>query len=118
MNFWDKITGRGMTRDWQDFEARAAELPADFRDAWEQLKAELWAHGDFTGRNLSPIADGALGLMEATAAEGHSAEEALGEDIPGFCAALLGGDGAPDYREKWRRQLNRNVARRLKKLGE
>jgi DNA-binding ferritin-like protein (Dps family) len=117
MNFWEKITGSDLTRDWQAFEARAAALPDDHRQAWGQIVTCLMPHGDFSGRNLTPIADGALGLLETTAAEGRSAEEALGRDIPGFCAALVGEDGARDYRDRWREQLNRDVARRLSRQG-
>lgn len=117
MNIWEKITGSDLTRDWRAFEARAAALPEDYRRAWEQIEAHLWKHGDVTGRNLTPIVDGVLALLETTAADGQSVAEALGDDIPGFCAAVAGGYGAKDYRDKWREQLNRNVARRLSRLG-
>ncbi len=117
MNFWERITGSDLTRDWQAFEARAAALPEDYRLAWGQIVTHLMPHGDFTGRNLTPIVDGVLGLLEMAAADGHSAAEALGDDIPGFCAALAGGHGAKNYRDKWREQLNRNVARKLSRLG-
>jgi DNA-binding ferritin-like protein (Dps family) len=117
MNFWERITGSDLTRDWQAFQTRAAALPEDYRRAVEQIVAGLMPHGDFTGRNLTPIVDGVLGLLETTAAEGQSAEEALGNDIPGFCAALVGDDGAENFRDKWREQLNRNVARKLSRLG-
>lgn len=118
MNFWERITGSDLTRDWQAFEARVAALPEDYRQAWEQIEAHLWERGDFTGRNLTPIVDGVLGLLETTAADGQSVAEALGDDIPGFCAAVAGEDGAKDYRDKWREQLNRTVARRLSRLGD
>lgn len=118
MNFWEKITGSDMSRDWQSFDDRAAALPPDYRAAWAQIKSNLMPHSDLTGRNLTPIFDGVLGLLETTAAEGQSVEEALGDDIPGFCAALAGDSGAKDYRDKWREKLNRNVARKLSKLGE
>lgn len=36
---------------------------------------------------------------------------------PGFCTALAGGQGARTYRDRWREQLNRNVARKLNRLG-
>ncbi|MFI1328316.1 DUF1048 domain-containing protein, partial [Streptomyces rochei] len=51
-----------------------------------------------------------------TAADGLSVQEVLGDDIPGFCAALAGGEGARSYRDRWREQLNRNVARKLSRL--
>ncbi|MGA5313979.1 DUF1048 domain-containing protein [Streptomyces pseudogriseolus] len=116
MNFWEKVTGNDLTRDWKAFEVRAEALPEDHRAAWEQMKVHLFPHGDLTGRNLTPIFDAALGLLEETAADGLSVREVLGDDIQGFCAALAGGKGARTYRDRWREQLNSNVARKLSRL--
>lgn len=117
MNFWETITGSDMTREWKAFETRAAALPDEYREAWEQIKRHLFPYGDLTGRNVMPIFDSALGLLETTAADGQSVQEALGDDIPGFCAALAGGGHPRTYRDRWREQLNRNVARKLGRLG-
>lgn len=116
MSFWETITGSDLTREWKGFEARVAELPADYQAAWGEVVVHLFPHGSFTGRNLMPILDGVLALLEQTAADGHSVTDALGDDIPGFCAALAGGEGARTYRDKWREQLNRNIARKLGRL--
>ncbi|UOQ84687.1 DUF1048 domain-containing protein [Gracilibacillus salinarum] len=113
MNFFEKVTGSDMTKQMKGFDARAKGLPADYQAAWEEIKSNLWLHGDFTGRNLMPIMDSALELLEVTAADGQRVEEVLGDDIKGFCAALVGDEGAKSYRDKWREQLNRNVARKL-----
>ncbi|MFD7389388.1 DUF1048 domain-containing protein [Streptomyces sp. NPDC059852] len=117
MNFWEKVTGSDLTREWKTFEARAEVLPDGHRAAWGTIVTHLFPYGDFTGRNLMPILDAALGLLEVAAADGQSVDEALGEDIQGFCAALAGGAGARTYRDRWREQLNRNVARKLSRLG-
>nr|WP_042193607.1 DUF1048 domain-containing protein [Kibdelosporangium sp. MJ126-NF4]CEL20794.1 Uncharacterised conserved protein UCP029876 [Kibdelosporangium sp. MJ126-NF4]CTQ98401.1 Uncharacterised conserved protein UCP029876 [Kibdelosporangium sp. MJ126-NF4] len=117
MNFWDTITGNDLTREWKAFEARAEALPADHRAAWEKIKGHLFPYADFTGRNLMPILDGVLGLLEETASDGQSIHEVLGDDIEGFCAALAGGEGARTFRDRWREQLNRNVARKLGQVG-
>ncbi|WP_203688479.1 DUF1048 domain-containing protein [Catellatospora coxensis] len=117
MSFWETITGSDLTREFKAFEVRAQALPAEHRAAWEQIKNNLFLYGSFTGRNLMPILDSALGLLEETAADGQGIGEVLGEDIPGFCAALAGGEGARTYRDRWREQLNRNVARKLGRLG-
>jgi DNA-binding ferritin-like protein (Dps family) len=117
MSFWETITGSDLSREWKAFEARAASLPADYRAAWEQIKGHLFPYGSFTGRNLTPIADAALGLLEEASADGQSIAEVLGDDIAGFSAALAGGAGARNYRDRWRAQLNRNVARKLTRLG-
>ena len=117
MSFWETITGSDLTKEWKAFEARAGALPADYQAAWEQIKIHLFPYGGFTGRDLLPILDAALGLLEEAAPEGQSVHEVLGDDIPGFCAALAGGKGARTYRDRWREQLNRNVARKLGRLG-
>lgn len=117
MNVWDTITGNDLSREYKAFEERAEALPAEYRAAWNEIKANLFPYADFTGRNLMPILDSTLGLLEETAADGQSVQEALGEDIRAFCAAIAGEEGAKSYRDKWREQLNRNVARKLSRLG-
>jgi DNA-binding ferritin-like protein (Dps family) len=117
MNLWETMTGSDLTREWKALEARAGVLPADYQAAWEQIKAHLFPYGGFTGRNLMPILDGALALLEETAADGQSIHQVLGDDVQGFCAALAGGEGARSYRDRWRDQLNRNVARKLGQRG-
>ncbi|WP_018215958.1 DUF1048 domain-containing protein [Salinispora vitiensis] len=117
MNFWERITGSDLTREAKEYEARAGRLPADYRAAWEQIKINLFPYAGFSGRNLTPILDAALGLLEEASAEGQNVREVLGDDIPGFCAALAGGQGAWTYRDRWRQQLNENVARKLSQLG-
>ncbi|GAA3408197.1 DUF1048 domain-containing protein [Paenibacillus hodogayensis] len=115
MNFWEKITGSDMTKEFKTFETRANKLPADYQAAWEKMKVNLWSHSDFTGRNLMPIFDGVLGLLEETAADGQSVQDVLGDDITGFCKALAGEEGAKSLRDKWREQLNNNIAKKLGK---
>ena len=115
MNFWDKITGNDMTREFKNFESRAKMLPADYQTAWEEIKTNLWPHSDLTGRNLMPILDGVLGLLEETATDGQSVQEVLGDDIKGFCLAVIGEEGSKSYRDRWRRQLNNNIAKKLGK---
>ena len=117
MNFWETMTGSDLTREWKALEARAAALPADYRAAWEQIKVHLFPYAGFTGRNLMPILDGVLGLLEETAADGQGIHEVLGDDIEGFCAALADGEGTRSYRDRRHDQLNRNVARKLGRLG-
>lgn len=115
MNFWEKITGSDMTKEFKTFESRAKKLPADYQAAWNEINANLWPHSDFTGRNLMPILDGVLGLLEESAAEGQNVQEVLGNDIMGFCSALAGEEGAKSFRDKWREQLNNNIAKKLGK---
>ena len=117
MSFWDTITGNDLNREWKVLQARAAALPAEYQAAWGQIISHLFPYAGFTGRNLMPILDAALALLEEASTDGQSVHEVLGDDIPGFCAALAGGKGARTYRDRWREQLNRNVARKLSRLG-
>ena len=116
MRFWETITGSDLTREWKGFEARAEELPADYQSAWEQINVHLLPPG-FSGRNLMSILDGVLGLLEESAAEGLNVQEVLGDDIGGFSSALTGGEGSRTHRDRWREQLNRDVAKKLGRLG-
>lgn len=114
MNFWEKVTGSDMTKEIKGFERRVKKLPHEYQSAWVEIFTHLMQYSDFTGRNLMPILDGVLGLLEETAADGLDVKEVVGDDIKGFCAALAGAEGATTYRDKWREQLNSNV---IKKLG-
>ena len=115
MKFWDMVTGNDMTREMKAFDSRAKKLPADYQAAWEKINTNLWQHSDITGLNLMPILDGVLSLLEESAADGRSVLEVLGNDIKGFCSALTDKEGAKSFRDKWREQLNNNIAKKLGK---
>ncbi|MEU1208068.1 DUF1048 domain-containing protein [Nocardia sp. NPDC005825] len=117
MKFWETVTGGDLTREYKSFDARAEALPAEYRTAWDAIKIQLSPYSDFSGRNLMPILDGALGLLEEAAEDGQSVHEVVGDDIKGFCAAIAGGEGSKGYRDRWRKQLNDNVAKKLGRLG-
>ena len=115
MNFQEKVTGSDMTKEMKAFQLRSKKLPADYQAAWKKIMMNLWSHADFTGRNLMPILDGVLGLLEESAADGQRVAEVLGDDIKGFCSALAGEEGATSFRDKWRKQLGNNIAKKLGK---
>jgi DNA-binding ferritin-like protein (Dps family) len=115
MNFWERITGSDMTKELRQFKARVEKLPTDYQEAWEAVNLNLWPSSDLTGRNMIPILDGVLGLLEEGAAEGQSVRAVLGDDIKDFCTALAGEEGAKSFRDKWREQLNNNISKKLGK---
>ena len=115
MNFMEKMIGSDINREFKNFESRVKKLPEDYQEAWKYIKDNLWLHSDFTGRNLIPILEGVLEMFEESVLEGQLVQEILGEDIQGFCLQLAGEEGAKSLRDKWREQLNNNVARKLAK---
>lgn len=115
MNFWDRITGNDLKRQWKACEARVKKLSSSYQAAWAQINVLLWQRSDFTGRNIMPILDGVLELFEEAHAQGQSVDDVLGGDIKAFCDELALGQGAKTYRDRWRDQLNASV---LRKLGQ
>jgi DNA-binding ferritin-like protein (Dps family) len=113
MNFWEKVTGSDMTKEFKAFNVRAKKLPADYQSVWGEVFTHLMEYSDFTGRNLMPILSGVLDMFEETAAEGIEVKEVVGDDIKGFCSALGNAEGAKTYRDKWRDQLNSNITKKL-----
>lgn len=113
MNLWEKVTGSDITKEFKIFESRAKKLPDDYQVAWKKIKYNLWEYSDFTGRNLMPILEGVLEFLEQTAADGQSIKDVLDDDIKGFCLELVGEEGAKSFRDKWRKQLNNNITKKL-----
>lgn len=115
MNFWDKITGNDITREFKGFENRVMKLPTSYQKAWKEIEENLWQYSDFTGRNLMPILENALIMLEETWANGQKIEDVLGDNIKEFCLELAGDEKVNNYRDKWRKQLNDNIERKLSK---
>lgn len=115
MNFWENVTGSDMNKECKAFELRVECLPDDYQAAWKEIKNNLWQHSDFTGRNLMPIFDSVICMMEETVANGHSVQEVLGENINKFCLELVDKKEPWSYRDKLRKQLNNNIAKKLGK---
>ncbi|MBC9706584.1 DUF1048 domain-containing protein [Enterococcus durans] len=114
MKFYDKITGNDIRRAYQEFDVRSDKLPLDYQIAWKEIQSSLWDYSNFSGRNLVPILDGILGLLEESAMDGISIDQIIDGDAKKFSAAVAGVEGAENYRDKWRKQLNESVAKKLK----
>jgi DNA-binding ferritin-like protein (Dps family) len=111
--FWDIITGSDMTQAFKVYEMRVKKLPPDYQVAWEKINTQLWPQADFTGRNLLPILEGVLGLLEESATDDQRVEAVLGDDINHFCSVLADVEGLKSFPENWHEQLNRNSAIKL-----
>lgn len=113
MNFFDRITGNDMKREMKQFDDRAQNLPQSYQNAWNEISKKLWKYSDLTGRNLMPILNGVMGMLEESALEDLPIEQVVGTDLDEFVRNLAEAEGAKDYRDKLRQQLNETVAKKL-----
>ena len=118
MTIWEKVTGSDITKEMKGFETRIKTLPQQYQEAWNQMKETIYPYSDLTGRNLIPIFDGIVCLLEEANIDHQSIEDIFGDDMKGFCLALLGEEGAKDYRDKWRDKLNNSVKKKLQELED
>lgn len=114
MTFFDKVTGNDIKKEHKAFDERVDKLPTEYKAVWKEIKIELWRYTDMTGRNLLPIFEDVVVLLEETSSDGLSVDDVFGGDIKGFCASIAKGENN-SFRDKWRRQLNANVAKKLGK---
>lgn len=114
MNFIDKITGNDMKRQLKSMEERVNLLPLDYQEVWRELQGSSWLNSDFTGRNLMPFFEQTVDLMELSAFDGLSVDEVFGDDIQHYIEDLSSSNGILSIRDKYRKQLRDNVARKLK----
>lgn len=115
MNLYDKITGNDMTKKQKELSRRVALLPQDYQTTWQELNQKLWQFSDFTGRNLYPILEGVLHLFEESAAEALPISGVISENVDDFISEIARIEGAKNYRDKLRKQLNDTVAKKLGK---
>ncbi|MBF8807813.1 MAG: DUF1048 domain-containing protein [Enterococcus lacertideformus] len=112
MNFYDKVTGKDIKRSFDALNSRVAQLPQKYQQAWDQIQEHIWVYTNFSGRNLVPILDAILELLEESALENSRIENIVGKDIEKFIATIANVQGAKNQRDKWRNQLNNTVAKK------
>ncbi|MGH1564934.1 DUF1048 domain-containing protein [Mumia sp. DW29H23] len=107
-SFLTKIVGD--KKQWKRMEARAAELPRDYRVVYAEIKKYLWRFTSGDGSDIVAILDDVLATFEAGAAEGKRVLEVTGEDVAAFCDEQLRGATPYDgFLATWRASLNRVV---------
>ncbi|MFD7075861.1 DUF1048 domain-containing protein [Nocardioides sp. NPDC059952] len=101
----------GDKKDWKRMEARAAELPADYRTVYGEMKDYMWRFTAGDGMDIVAILRDVLDQFETEAAAGRSVIEVTGPDLAAFCDARLP-EQQDAYRNKPRANLN-EVAQKL-----
>ncbi|GGU33338.1 DUF1048 domain-containing protein [Nocardioides albus] len=101
----------GDKKAWKRMEARAAELPADYRTVYSEMKSYMWRFTAGDGMDIVAILRDVLDLFETEAAAGRPVVEVTGTDLAAFCDAWLP-EQHDAYRDKLRANLN-EVAQKL-----
>lgn len=105
-DFLKKIVGD--KKEWRQMEARAKALPKDYQVVYEEIKHYIWKR---SGQGSIDIFKGLLDLFEEGVANGRNALEITGNDVATFCDELS--PGAKTYTDRWREDLNHDVAKKL-----
>ena len=108
-DFLKKILGD--KKEWRSMEKRAKALPKDYQVVYDGIKHYIWKS---SGLGSVDLFKGLLDLFEEGVANGRSALEITGENVAAFCDDLIGG-GAKTYIDRWRDDLNHNIAKKLGK---
>lgn len=96
-------------REWKRQMARVKALGDDYEYVYGKIMHYLFSYGVGDEKIFS----GLIELFESGAAEGKRVLEITGEDVAGFCDELI--RDAKTYTEKWRRDMNSDIQKKLGK---
>ncbi|MFJ9392784.1 DUF1048 domain-containing protein [Nocardioides sp. NPDC101246] len=102
----------GDKKDWKRMEARAAELPADYRTVYGEMKNYMWRFTAGDGMDIVEALRDVLDLFETEAAAGRNVIEVTGPDLAAFCDARL-----PEQHDTYRNKLRANLNEVAQKLA-
>jgi len=96
-------------RDYKKNEARAKALPAEYAQAYKEIKNYIFhTSGILTMDPLKSLVD----LLEEAAAEGKSVLEVTGPDVAAFADELVRGEKS--YKDQQSAKLNSKLAKKPK----
>lgn len=98
----DRVIGDlGEKKRYRENEARAKALPAEYADAYKNIRNYLWnTSGILTIDPLISLVD----LLEEAAAEGKHVVDITGPDVAAFADELVKGESS--YKDQQRKKLN------------
>jgi DNA-binding ferritin-like protein (Dps family) len=102
----------GDKKDWKRMEARAAELPADYRTVYTEMKNYLWRFTTGDAMDIVEILREILNQFETEAAAGRPVLEVTGTDLAAYCDARL-----PEQHDAYRTKLRTNLNEVAQKLS-
>ncbi|MEU6137610.1 DUF1048 domain-containing protein [Nocardioides sp. NPDC047086] len=102
----------GDKKDWKRMEARATQLPADYRTVYAEMKNYLWRFTTGDGMDIVAILRDILDLFETEAANARAVLEVTGPDLAAFCDTRL-----PEQHDAYRAKLRANLNEVAQKLS-
>jgi DNA-binding ferritin-like protein (Dps family) len=112
-DFLNKIVGNiEDKKEWKALEARASQLPEEYRLVYDEIKHFTWQGG--TGlMDPSNLFKQLVNLFEEGAANGKHVLEITGNDIAAFVEKLTSADRT--YLDGLKEKLNSTIAKKLGK---
>lgn len=106
MSIIDKLVG-GLDekKRFRANEKRAKSLPAEYRDAYENIRNYLWSTSGV--ESIDPLVS-LVDLLEEAAADGRKVVDITGSDVAAFADDLVKGERS--YKDQQREKLNKNFA--------
>ncbi|MFI7580941.1 DUF1048 domain-containing protein [Kocuria kalidii] len=107
----------GDKRQYRQYRARAARLPAHYRDAVEALERYLTYSRSWSAEGLMSMLDDLVDLFEQSAARGTPVRGIVGDDPVEFAETFLRTYSDGDWLSKERRRLTDAIAQAEEREG-
>lgn len=97
----------GEKREYRAYRNRVEALPEEYRKAMTAIEKYMW--GFAKGAGMLGLLQNVLEMFENSASDGLSVKEVVGNDIAGFCDALLAEFPEETWMDKMRKKLRDSV---------
>ena len=98
-------------RRYRRTKARAAQLPADYRTAFDAMERYCWYFGNGTAQGGLDMTEDLVEMFEQAAADGTALRTLLGEDPVAFAEAFMRNYPQSHWSERERQRLRADIDR-------
>jgi DNA-binding ferritin-like protein (Dps family) len=110
--FLDLILGaRDDKARWHELQARADELPEDYRYVYKKMQGYMMNFAGGDGMDIVALCEDLADLFAEGAADKRAVRDLIGDDPAAFCDELI--RSADTWTDKWRAKLNKSIAEKL-----
>ncbi|WP_313804075.1 DUF1048 domain-containing protein [Cytobacillus sp.] len=111
MEMFKKLIGD--KKEYKMMMARVEALPEEYQYVYKKIQNYMWNFTAGNGMDMLHIQYELIDLFEAGAADGRQVLEITGEDVASFADELVA--NAKTYVDKYRKDLNQDILKRLGK---